>query len=103
MEETSAYDKMVSDNAMREREYSQRPFKNDALVTLLNALESESIDSIQEYNRDIGVYLKCADTFCDSMSIVANARLLMTMTRYKIEENYEDVTQYREWKTTLRV
>ena len=64
---------------------------------LLDSLELMSLENIGDYQLEIGTFLKCKET-TKNPSTAARLDLIIFMTRYLIEENYEDVTRYREWE-----
>ena len=66
-------------------------------MELLTALEAMCLSNINDYNVEIGTFLKCKET-TKNQETEARLDLIIFMTRYKIEENYEDIQRYREWK-----
>ncbi len=71
---------------------------------LLEALKTESINNIKGYQSEIQTFQRCKETFQAHPVSVAHFDLIVTMLRYKIEENYYDIEQFREWeKESCRV
>lgn len=67
---------------------------------LLEALEAMSLENIRDYQDEIGIFCRCRESTKNQVT-AAHCDLNITMTRYKIEENYEDVEKYRRWKKEL--
>ncbi len=67
------------------------------VVELLDALGATSIENIKEYQKEIGFYGRLKERIKNS-NTRAHIDIILHLTRYKIEENYEDVERYRIWK-----
>jgi hypothetical protein len=91
------YDKGVMEQIKSDQETADRPTKKASMDPLLDALENEALLDIREANFEIGVFLKCRETFkiktcqdyCD---------FFIRLARYKIEENLNDITRWRSYK-----
>jgi hypothetical protein len=76
---------------------SAKPINKSWVEVLLDALESMSIENIRDYQAEVGTYIRCREKTKNPIT-AAYCDLIVTMTRYKIEENHEDVEKYRRWK-----
>lgn len=93
-----AYDEATEAQCSRDQEYAERPLKQSAaLLDLLNALEAEAMESIKEANREIGVWVKCKETF-KARSLTDQADFFIRLLRYKIEEEMENVARWRSYQ-----
>lgn len=91
------YEEIAAEEARQAKEYAERPFKRTGLGELLDALESEARDSIKEANIEIGVFLKCKETF-NTQYIKDMSNYFITLAKYQIERDYDDIQKWREWR-----
>lgn len=98
-----AYEKACQDQARRDREYAERPFIKPSLAGLLDMLVAEAMDSIREANSDIGLMMKCKETFKGDQAIKDLTNYFCTLARYQIEEDYDDILRWREYKKSCRI
>jgi hypothetical protein len=93
-ERVRAYD----EQCQQEIEAAGRPpVRPDFIKDLCDALEKEAMEDIKDLTTDIGVLLRCRETFKDRSS-VENTNVLIWMLRYKIEGNHDDITRWRSYK-----
>ena len=84
-----------------EYEQDTKPINKKSWVEeLLDALEVMSLENIRDYHVEIGTYLKIKQNIKNEQTI-ARIDLIIYMTRYKIEENYDDIQKYRGWKKEI--
>jgi hypothetical protein len=95
------YDQATAEQIRREREYAARPFKVTSLSPLLDALEAETLSGIKEAHSEIGLMLKCRETFRKSQAINDRVDYTVRMIRYQIEEDMEDVARWRSYQKEL--
>jgi hypothetical protein len=67
------------------------------MVGLLNALESEAMDTIRYCSEEIGFYLKEKEA-CGDSETVQLIDYFLWLYRYKIEANHDDITRWRSYK-----
>jgi len=67
---------------------------------LIKALEAEALDSIKEANFEIGVFLSCKETF-KTQYVKDMSNYFIILAQYQIEEDHNDITQWRAWKKEL--
>ena len=91
------YEEIAAEEARQAKEYAERPLKNTWLGELLDALETETRDSIKEANLEIGVFLSCKETF-NTQYVNDMSNYFITLAKYKIEENYDDIHRWRTYK-----
>jgi hypothetical protein len=93
-----AYDEATEEQCRRDEEYAERPLqKSTALADLLNALEAEAMEIIKDANLEIGVLVKCKETF-KARSFTDRADHFIRLLRYQIEEEMENVTRWRSYQ-----
>jgi hypothetical protein len=97
------YDRTVADQLRREKEYEDKPTKKPSLDPLFDALIAEAMESMRDANEEIGVFLKCKETFNGIINIADSADYFIRLAKYRIEENYNDVTRWRKEKESCRV
>jgi hypothetical protein len=94
---------MVTDGIFTET-YEQDATPSATPITwateLIDALEAMSIENIKDYQREIGFYAGLKER-ARNQRTAENIGLIITMTRYKSEENHEDVIKYRGWKKKI--
>ncbi len=77
------------------------PVKQKAWVEeTLDTLETMSLENIMDYQKELGFYIGLKERV-KNLITAAHIDIILHLTRYKIEENCEDVTRYREWKKEL--
>lgn len=91
------YEEIAAEEARQSKEYRDRPLKNTWLPELLTFLEIEALDTIKEANFEIGVFLRCKDTF-QTQQTNDTSNFFITLAKYKIEENFNDITRWRSYK-----
>ena len=69
-------------------------------IELIKALEKSIKDNIKEANLEIGVLLKCKEKF-KTPEISDLADYFIHLSQYQIEEDHNDITQWRAWKKEL--
>lgn len=83
-------------------EKDEKPqFQESWVDELFDALERMSIENIKDYQREMGFYKGLKERIKNPKTI-ANIDLILHMSRYKIEDNYNDVERYRTWKKEYR-
>lgn len=65
-----------------------------------DTLETMSLENIMDYQKELGFYIGLKERV-KNLITAAHIDIILHLTRYKIEENCEDVTRYREWKKEL--
>jgi len=95
------YDRETAEQIQREKEYAERPLKKGSMVPLLDALGAEALESIKEANFEIGVFLKCKETF-KTQDTKDMANYFINLARYKIEGNRDDISRWRSYKKESR-
>lgn len=95
-----AYDQLCTDQIKRDQEYAERPLKKPSLGILLNALEKAALEEIRDLQEEIGLLMKCRETFNDRAS-VENTNVLIWQLRYGIEESHNDITRWRSYAKEL--
>ena len=66
-------------------------------IELIKALEKSIKDNIKEANLEIGVLLKCKEKF-KTPEISDLADYFIHLSQYQIEEDHNDITQWRAWE-----
>lgn len=94
------YDRATADQIRREKESAEKPFKNTWLLNLLAAFENEAIESIKEMNSEIGMFLRCKETF-KTRYMEDMSNYLITLAKYQIEEDYDDIARWRSYKKEI--
>lgn len=87
------------DQLWREREYADRPLKKISLDPLFEALEHEAMETIRDANIEIGVLLRCKETF-PSRHNSDRVDFIVRMLRYRIEEDHSDIQRWRRYAKT---
>ena len=94
-----AYD----ERCQQEIEAAERPpVRTDFVKELCNALETEAMEEIREIQEEIGVLMKCRETF-PARESVEHTNVLIWQLRYKIEENHHDINRWRSYKEPCRI
>ena len=84
-----------------EYEQDSVPVKKKSWVEeLLDYLKLMSLENIRDYQFEMSTFLRCKET-TKNPSTAARLDLIIFMTRYNIEENYDDIQRYREWEKEL--
>ena len=79
-------------------EQDREPVKRKSWVEeLLDALEAMSVENVREYQQEAGFYIGLKERVKSPVA-EAHIDIILHITRYNIEENYDDVTKYRSWK-----
>ncbi len=83
-----------------ERDVEAKPVLKQWPIVLLDALEAMSLENIRDYQKELGFYIGLKERV-KNLITAAHIDIILHLTLYKIEENCEDVTRYREWKKEL--
>lgn len=92
------YERHTEEQMRQDQEYARRPLEKPSLAPLLAALEASAMDGVREAHLDIGVLKRCKDRFQESSEIQAYTDMLITMSRYQIEEEMDAIARCNEYR-----
>jgi competence protein ComGF len=69
-------------------------------ISLIEDLKSMSLANIRYYQKEMGFYGGLKERSSNHIT-KAHIDIILHMTRYKIEENHEDIIKYRGWETEI--